>query len=345
MTTTSDSTETPRPFLGANVNKSLVQRRFDKHAHEYDSYAEVQRVMAHELAQRISMSYSGPVSRIADIGCGTGLLTLELLRLFPEASATLVDMSPQMVRAACTKLEQFGTAARRLDPVIADAEAWVQEQGGQRGSRDRAQAYDLIVSSAAFQWFNRPAETVGGLLRLLAPGGVLAFATFMPGTLYELHESFGEAESALGLPAVPRGLAYPAREDWLGWLSAPVGAAVSEADERAADTAAPTDNLSCITAAVSSAAPAALSSYKALPPSVTWEEASYRYAFPDVPAMLQQVRRVGAGNAVASSAAAGALNRTLYRKMVKCYHDRYRLPDGRIPLTYEVAYGIVELQT
>ncbi|WP_019421344.1 methyltransferase [Paenibacillus sp. OSY-SE] len=347
MTTTSDSTETPRPFLGANVNKSLVQRRFDKHAHEYDSYAEVQRVMAHELAQRISTSCTGPVSRIADIGCGTGLLTLELPRLFPEASATLVDMSPQMVRAACTKLEQSGTAARRLDPVIADAEAWVQEQGGQRGSRDRAQSYDLIVSSAAFQWFNRPAETAGGLLRLLAPGGVLAFATFMPGTLHELHESFGEAESALGLPSVPRGLAYPAREDWLGWLSAPVRAAVSEADERAAGTAAPVDNLARSTAhaAVSTADPAALSSHKALPPSVTWEEASYRYAFPDVPAMLQQVRRVGAGNAVASSAAAGALNRTLYRKMVKCYDDRYRLPDGRIPLTYEVAYGIVELQT
>lgn len=346
MTTTSDWAETPRPFPGANVNKSLVQRRFDKHAHEYDSYAEVQRVMARELAARIAKSHSGTVSRIADIGCGTGLLTLELLRLFPEASAALVDLSPQMIRAACAKLEQTGAAARRLERVVADAEAWVQEEDDKRGSRSCNQAYDLIVSSAAFQWFNRPAETAGGLLRLLAPGGALAFATFLPGTLQELHRSFGEAESALGLEPVARGLAYPAKEDWLRWLTAPVRDSASASDDQAAHTAAPADELSCITvrhAARTAISQEATDNSKTLPPSIIWEEASYRYDFPDVPAMLQQVRRVGAGNAAAGNAA-GPLKRALYRDMMKCYYDRYRLPGGRIPLTYKVAYVIVKLR-
>lgn len=302
-------TEHSERFISANVNKQLVKRRFERHAKEYDGYAEVQRVMAKKLTDRICHSVrnafriSRPV-RILDIGCGTGMLSECLARAFPGAELTLVDLSPRMLDQACTKLRRAGVSLGKGNVIAADAEVlfhdWDQAQ------QDKP-AFDIIASSAAFQWFNYPKDTIHRLSRLLTAGGLLAFATFLPGTVGELHDSFQYAEAALGLPSEPHGQSYPSKEDWIAWLS----------DGRGNDD------------------------------EIDWESQSYRYTFPNVEGALAQVRRVGAGNAVnvrhdartnSATMNQGTTRRALFQTMLRTYERTFRQDDGLIPLTYEVAY-------
>ncbi|NRF97607.1 methyltransferase domain-containing protein [Paenibacillus dendritiformis] len=200
---------------GARVDKQLVARRFGRHAAEYDVYAEVQPLMAAGLTERVRRHHQGLAGRILDIGCGTGGLAASLWPHYPAAELTLLDLASAMLRQAEQKLRRHGCPGSQLRAVAADAEAWAADQpeGG----------YDLIVSSAAFQWFNTPAATLRRLVQLLRPGGLLAFATFLPGTLRELHAAFRQADAEQGRAPRPRGQAYPSAAAWHGWARAAAG--------------------------------------------------------------------------------------------------------------------------
>ncbi|SYX87595.1 methyltransferase domain-containing protein [Paenibacillus alvei] len=331
-------------FAGANVDKRIVRQRFDRHAKEYDRYAEVQRVMADELVERMCQTIRPPSSegtpqgtlpnteslfynidldrmtvsstdevrcavRILDIGCGTGMLSERLARAFPGAELTLVDLSLCMLERASMKLTRTGVSPANIHVINADAEAWLENACGQEGTE--RPTYNIIASNAAFQWFNSPADTTHRLLQLLAPDGILAFATFLPGTVRELHDAFRQAEALLDLPAQPHGQSYPNKEDWMTWL-------LGHGGNRLA---------------------------------IRWETSSYRYTFPDVWTALAQVRRVGAGNAVLVHNDArtmddgqrkGATSRELIHAMQQAYQATFQQDDGRVPLTYEVAYCLTQ---
>lgn len=166
------------------IDKILVRRHFDRSAREYDRYAEVQREMAEELVRRLRRcDRNGKVRRVLEIGCGTGFLTERLIRCYPDACLTAVDLSENMVACAREKLSSL-PGKRRF--VVADAETWAKDGD--------VAACDLIVSNAAFQWFSDPEGTARHLLRRLNPGGRLAFSTFGPRTFCELHASFRAAK-------------------------------------------------------------------------------------------------------------------------------------------------------
>jgi trans-aconitate 2-methyltransferase len=100
----------------------------------------------------------GPVRLVADLGCGTGELTLSLLERWPRALVWGVDRSPDML-----------AVASRIPPhpnlrfVRADLLSWEPEA-----------PLDRIVSNAVLQWVADHAFVLRRLSGLLAPGGVLA---------------------------------------------------------------------------------------------------------------------------------------------------------------------------
>ncbi|UHA71790.1 malonyl-ACP O-methyltransferase BioC [Paenibacillus sp. 481] len=319
---TASLAHTHKDVLTDSIDKGLVQRRFDRHAHEYDQYAEVQKQMADQLAEHIKAAmppiHNNSTSlRILDIGCGTGMLTERLMRTYPQSHVTLLDLSPRMLEQALAKLNHIGIQASAVEVIAEDAETWAERAGRLRheGKEDvlpknkqnaacaQVEAsFDLIVSSAAFQWFNRPDETLTALCSLLRPGGVLAFATFMPGTLGELHAAFAAAEAALGLPPSPRGQSYPTGHDWSRWCASPTVAR-----------------------------------------PLNWEERCYTHRYSSTDAMLRHVRRIGAGNAVVGRSAAP--NRALHARWQAEYAARFSASDGSVPASYYVGYGLLHMDT
>lgn len=104
-----------------------------------------------------------PVTRAADLGCGTGALTAVISDRWPQARVTGVDSSPEMLRDALTRAR-----AGRLEFVEQDIARWRP-----------AEPVDLILSNAALHWVADHDQLLEDLARSLVEGGRLAVQ--MPG--------------------------------------------------------------------------------------------------------------------------------------------------------------------
>ncbi len=117
---------------------------------------------AAELLARIA---NRPVSRAADLGCGSGNSTALLLQTWPQADICGIDNSPAMIAAAQQRLPQCRFVETDLIRWQADA------------------PLDLIFANASLQWTGNHEHLLPRLLAQLATNGVLAVQ--MPDNLEE----------------------------------------------------------------------------------------------------------------------------------------------------------------
>jgi malonyl-CoA O-methyltransferase len=158
-----------------------VARSFGRAARRYEAHAALQRqVAARLLAAAQDLGLVAP-RRILEVGCGTGLLSRPLPQLWPGAELLLCDLAPAMV-ATC----RAHMPAANTQFVVCDGQA-LPFLG----------PFDLILSSMTAQWFRHPAATLAGWQSLLAPGGCLAVALPVAGSLREWERAL----AMLGLPS------------------------------------------------------------------------------------------------------------------------------------------------
>jgi len=103
-----------------------------------------------------------PTDRVLDVGCGTGLTTLDAARLAHDGHATGVDLSSRMLGYARDRAEAEGVI--NVTYVQADAQVHPFEGG----------AVDVVISSFGVMFFNDPAAAWGNLAGVLRPEGRLA---------------------------------------------------------------------------------------------------------------------------------------------------------------------------
>jgi malonyl-CoA O-methyltransferase len=144
------------PWLWGAI-RGPVQRFWNRNAARWDANETPNRTQS----LRAAVDSLGEPARILEIGCGTGSGTQVLKARFPQAAITAVDLSPEMVRIAQSKIRgvtfEPADAARLPFP---DA------------------AFDLVAQNNVPVYF---AE----LTRVLAPGGrILITSTFGPATPY-----------------------------------------------------------------------------------------------------------------------------------------------------------------
>ena len=110
-----------------------------------------------------------PVRRVLDLGAGTGILTEQVLRRFPEASALAVDGSAAMLEQASKRLTPY------KDRVTLDCRSFESLDSSLDGR------YDLIVSSFALHHMDHQAmrELLRRLHSVLEPGGQLVVADYV----------------------------------------------------------------------------------------------------------------------------------------------------------------------
>ncbi|MFE0502918.1 malonyl-ACP O-methyltransferase BioC [Peribacillus butanolivorans] len=165
------------------IDKRLLSKRFSEHAKTYDAYANVQKNMAKQLVDLLPKKNTNHGINILEIGCGTGYLTRLLVKTFPNAAITAVDLAPGMVEVA-----KGTTKEDRVTFLCTDIEEMVLNEN-----------YDLIISNATFQWLNNLPATLEKLIARLTAEGSLIFSTFGIDTFQELHMSYEHAKEKLQL--------------------------------------------------------------------------------------------------------------------------------------------------
>ncbi|MDD5136384.1 MAG: methyltransferase domain-containing protein [Candidatus Omnitrophica bacterium] len=151
-------------------NKAVVADNFSKYAGSYDIYTTVQGEAAGMLAKILP---DDGVTKILEVGCGTGSYTRILKDKFSRADIKAIDISAAMVKLARHKLD-----GRNVIFEVGDVEEII--------SGDK---YDLATSNAAFHWFNDLERVIGKMEELLTENGVLLFSAFGPKTFSELKAS------------------------------------------------------------------------------------------------------------------------------------------------------------
>jgi SAM-dependent methyltransferase len=108
--------------------------------------------------------------RIADVGCGGGGTTLEILRRAPAGSVVHgFDLAPTLIELA-----------RSRQP--SDERAVAFEVADMATAAPPEQPYGRLVSRFGIMFFDDPPAAFGNLVRWLAPGGRFAFAVWGPQT-------------------------------------------------------------------------------------------------------------------------------------------------------------------
>jgi malonyl-CoA O-methyltransferase len=159
-------------------------------AREYDRNAHVQRVVAHELAERIAALDLPANPQILEIGCGTGFLTEALAEKGIGGEWLITDLSESMLERCRRRIgEGQGRHFALLD--------------GEYGTPEGDTKFDLICSNLALQWFDDIEPAVARLLDWLAPGGALIFTTLSAGTFTEWRAAHTVEGLTPGTPPFP----------------------------------------------------------------------------------------------------------------------------------------------
>lgn len=119
-----------------------------------------------EVMLRLIAARGEPVERVADLGCGNGVLAGAILTQYPEARATLVDFSEPMIEAAREQLRNHVPGPRF---VVTDlgVPGWV-------GAISDAAPFDVVVSGYAIHHLadQRKRDLYREIFALLRPGGM-----------------------------------------------------------------------------------------------------------------------------------------------------------------------------
>jgi malonyl-CoA O-methyltransferase len=153
-----------------DAHAKSLKSRFSAAAETYHVLSIPQAVVAERLAQLIPNEADG--SRILEIGCGTGLLTTQILKRFPDAHVDAIDLSAIMIAQARARF----ASNPRIRWFAIDMTAFKPRH-----------TYPLVVSSSSLHWL---ADLQGGVRHisdLVEPGGHMVFSVMLKGTLGELH--------------------------------------------------------------------------------------------------------------------------------------------------------------
>lgn len=153
-----------------------VRRGFDRAAATFADAGVVARVAREELLARLDLVRVEP-KVVLDAGCGQGAALPALRRRFPDAALVGLDVSAAMLAHAPRDLE-------RTELLQGDVHALPLP----------AESVDVVFCSLALAWCHDPEQALAECRRVLAPGGLLHFATLGPDTLGELRAAWAAVD-------------------------------------------------------------------------------------------------------------------------------------------------------
>jgi SAM-dependent methyltransferase len=154
------------------------------------SFAPLQAITTAAAARLARHARIAPGQRVLDVACGTGVVAITAARL--GARATGLDLTPELLEVARTNA---GMAGHEIDWHEGDVEALPFADA----------SFDVVTSQFGHMFAPRPDVALGQMLRVLKPGGTIAFSTWPPELLV------GRMFSCVSryMPPPPPGVAPP----------------------------------------------------------------------------------------------------------------------------------------
>lgn len=152
---------------------SGIVARYDRDAADYARYwAPVLERSARRLLDYVDdvVARAAGRARILEVGSGTGTLALEVLRCWPEAELTATDAARGMLDLARRRVSQEGDRiGARVRFVDGPADTLALPD----------QSVDLVISTFVLQLVPDRLAALREAHRILAPGGVVAYLTWL----------------------------------------------------------------------------------------------------------------------------------------------------------------------
>lgn len=155
------------------IDVTRVGKRFSRSLSTYDAHSHAQRMIAETLAGMLqNYQPSDFCHKIIELGCGTGNFTRQWSRLMRPHSALFIDLCDTPVFNAADN-EKY---------VTGDAEEEMK-----RLAVTSKEEYNAVLSASTIQWFSNLPLFFKNSAEVLQSNGIIAFSTFAPGNLEELH--------------------------------------------------------------------------------------------------------------------------------------------------------------
>ncbi|USP39789.1 malonyl-ACP O-methyltransferase BioC [Acinetobacter sp. XS-4] len=171
-----------------SLNKNLVAQRFAKAGQSYSQHAIVQKQICQNLTVFLQQFCPSTMSRVFEIGCGSGNLTRLIHSSFQIEELILNDLY--------SDVQKHFNHQQDLKWLIGDIETLAFPQH-----------LDMIVSGSALQWMQDLPRLLKRCNESLIDQGWLCFSTFGPQNLIEIKELTGQ------------GLTYWSIENWKSALT------------------------------------------------------------------------------------------------------------------------------
>ena len=171
------------------LDKELIKKRFARSLKTYAEHALVQKSIAERLLFELSAVAGDEFERIFEIGCGSGIITRQISKMFKYKKLYLNDLVEE-----CAELNSKYPGAEFIGGDIENISPLPRK-------------LDLIISNATFQWLDHLPGVLERLAGIMNPDGVLAFSTFGPRNAGEITELTGKTLNYLSAPELKNAVA------------------------------------------------------------------------------------------------------------------------------------------
>ncbi|HLW99147.1 MAG TPA: methyltransferase domain-containing protein [Candidatus Acidoferrales bacterium] len=172
-------------------------------------FAPLEMVTMMPAAQLVKFSGVKPSLQVLDVACGTGVVSVTAARM--GAKVTALDLTPELLERARSNSQIAGVA---VDWREGDVEKLPFNDA----------SFDVVLSQFGHIFAPRPALALSEMLRVLKPGGTIAFSTWPPdllvGRMFRLTASY--------MPPLPPGISSPVEWGDQNIIRQRLGAAVKD---------------------------------------------------------------------------------------------------------------------
>ncbi len=136
----------------------------------WKSFAPLAQITTPTAAKLVHFAGIRPGQNLLDVGCGTGVVAITARRA--GAIVTGLDLTPELLAVA-----KENAAIAEVDDI-----AW--KQGDVESLPFRDGDFDVVLSQFAHMFAPRPEIAIREMLRVLKPGGTIAFHTWPPELMF-----------------------------------------------------------------------------------------------------------------------------------------------------------------